>query len=182
MRKSSQKSIKLQKIKRFTKIWAVLIFRKIEHYLRMLCDVTNKKNIATDDDEIVVIRVIRPKRKSESFIGFYAVNWFICTFFPKSGLGKAVSNFILCHNIYINVEFFSAKSTATGIEKYLNEDPPGFQKKWMGEDKGFGLVATKMFHKGDFLLFYRGERITEEIANQRLQVGVCIHALKLRNS
>ena len=66
---------------------------------------------------------------------------------------------------------FSANVSCDDIEQFLWCDPQGFEKRLINEVKGFGLVATRLFRKGEFLLFYRGERLTEAVYNKRLDVS-----------
>ena len=66
---------------------------------------------------------------------------------------------------------FSANNSCDDIEEYLWSDPQGFEKRIIDEVKGFGLVATRLFEKGQFLLFYRGEHLTESVYNERLDVS-----------
>ena len=73
----------------------------------------------------------------------------------------------------LSVFFLSVQPDANDIEKYLREDPEGFEKRHINDIKGFGLFATQLFKKGDFLLFYRGERLSREVAHQRLIVSFC---------
>ena len=38
---------------------------------------------------------------------------------------------------------------------------------------GYGVVATRDFEKGDFILEYTGERIDENVASEREETGNC---------
>ena len=55
---------------------------------------------------------------------------------------------------------------------YLYQDKQGFEKTFISQEKGFGLVATRFFEKGSFLMFYRGKRITKEECDQRMAVRI----------
>ena len=64
------------------------------------------------------------------------------------------------------------------IAKKFLEEPEGFEARLISQSKGFGLIATKLFKKGDFLLFYRGERTSQEVYTERLQVNIESSCLK----
>lgn len=46
-------------------------------------------------------------------------------------------------------------------------DKDGFKKQFISKTVGFGIIATKEFRQGDFLLEYVGTRISEEEAKSR---------------
>ena len=77
---------------------------------------------------------------------------------------------------YLSVTCFpsgtsKARANEEGNEsRFLTQDPEGFQKTFCSKEKGYGLIATRNFKKGDFLLFYRGKRITKEEADEHLAV------------
>ena len=54
--------------------------------------------------------------------------------------------------------------------QYLYQDQEGFEKAFISQEKGYGLVATRFFEKGSFLLFYRGRRISRREADLKIAV------------
>ncbi|XP_038061075.1 uncharacterized protein LOC119731860 [Patiria miniata] len=55
------------------------------------------------------------------------------------------------------------------FEKYLgrDQDQEGFEAKFISEEIGFGVFTTRSFDKGDFLLEYKGEVMSEKEASSR---------------
>ena len=47
------------------------------------------------------------------------------------------------------------------IERYLHSDPENLFVEFISEEKNYGLFAKESFVKGDFIVFYRGVRLTE---------------------
>ena len=47
------------------------------------------------------------------------------------------------------------------IERYLHSDPENLFVEFVSEEKNYGLFAKQSFVKGDFIVFYRGVRLTE---------------------
>ena len=87
--------------------------------------------------------------------------------------GSVLSEFTTSvKTITANLKFFvSVSPAAASFENYLNEEPEGFDICWISEEKGFGLIATIVFKKGDLLSFCRGERITKQVYEERLAVS-----------
>ena len=48
------------------------------------------------------------------------------------------------------------------VEKYLDEDPENLFVQFVSDVKNYGLFAKTSFQKGDFVVFYRGTRLTRE--------------------
>ncbi|XP_071830278.1 uncharacterized protein [Apostichopus japonicus] len=54
----------------------------------------------------------------------------------------------------------------TDVPNY-EQDHPGLEKKFISERIGYGVFATQSIENGEFLLQYKGERITTEEAEER---------------
>ena len=81
----------------------------------------------------------------------------------------AVNEKLLCMETFLSSwythrEMKRKPNTRNGMQKTVQKKLPYVVKR---SNAGLGLFATKEFKRGDFIIEYTGEKISEEVANRR---------------
>ena len=63
------------------------------------------------------------------------------------------------------------------IEEFLEKDQEGLFEVQDVQGKGKGLIAAQLLKKGQFLLFYRGLRLSADEYEARLEVSLLVLSL-----